>query len=124
MKLVVAGGGGFRVPLVYDALLGRAGWSWSCTTSTAGAWNASGGCSRGSRPSAASAWFRATTDLDDALEGADFVFAAIRPGGLEGRVIDEAVPLELGVLGQETTGPGGICFALRTSRRWSRSRKP
>src|SRR5438270_146835 len=25
MKLVVAGGGGFRVPLVYDALLGRAG---------------------------------------------------------------------------------------------------
>ena len=28
--------------------------------------------------------------------------------------MDESVPLGLGVLGQETTGPGGICFALRT----------
>ena len=29
-------------------------------------------------------------------------------------MVDEDVPLGLGVLGQETTGPGGICFALRT----------
>ena len=29
-------------------------------------------------------------------------------------MVDESVPLGLGVLGQETTGPGGICFALRT----------
>jgi 6-phospho-beta-glucosidase len=58
--------------------------------------------------------FRTTTDLDDAVEGADFVFCAIRVGGLEGRVADEAVPLGHGVLGQETTGPGGIGFALRT----------
>ena len=33
--------------------------------------------------------FRATTDLDEALEGADFVFCAIRVGQLEGRVVDE-----------------------------------
>src|SRR5918992_619843 len=59
--------------------------------------------------------FRASTDLDDALEGADFVFVAIRVGGLEGRTIDEAVPLGHGVLGQETIGAGGICCALRTS---------
>ena len=58
--------------------------------------------------------FRTTTDLVDAVEGADFVFCAIRVGQLEGRVVDEDVPLGLGVLGQETTGPGGICFALRT----------
>ena len=58
--------------------------------------------------------FRSTTDLDDALEGTDYVFCAIRVGRLEGRVVDEQVPLALGVLGQETTGPGGICFALRT----------
>ena len=58
--------------------------------------------------------FRSTTDLVDAVEGADFVFCAIRVGQLEGRVVDEDVPLGLGVLGQETTGPGGICFALRT----------
>ncbi len=42
----------------------------------------------------------------DAVEGADFVFCAIRVGQLEGRVIDEDVPLGMGVLGQETTGPG------------------
>ena len=29
-------------------------------------------------------------------------------------MVDETVPLSHGVLGQETTGPGGICFALRT----------
>ena len=52
--------------------------------------------------------------LDEALEGADFVFCAIRVGQLEGRVVDEQVPLHEGVVGQETTGPGGICFALRT----------
>ena len=58
--------------------------------------------------------FRTTTDLVDAVEGTDFVFCAIRVGQLEGRVVDEDVPLGMGVLGQETTGPGGICFALRT----------
>lgn len=57
---------------------------------------------------------RATTSLEDAVEGADFVFCAIRVGRLEGRVVDERVPLDEGVVGQETTGPGGICFALRT----------
>ena len=57
---------------------------------------------------------RTTTDLDDALEGADVVFCAIRVGGIAGRLIDESVPLAEGVVGQETTGPGGLCFALRT----------
>lgn len=58
--------------------------------------------------------YTATTSLDEALEGADFIFCAIRVGGIEGRVIDEMVPLAEGVVGQETTGPGGIGFALRT----------
>ena len=57
---------------------------------------------------------RTTTDLDDALDGAGAVLAAIRVGGNAGRVVDETVPVELGVLGQETVGPGGIAFALRT----------
>ena len=56
----------------------------------------------------------ATTDLDEALRGADFVFSAIRVGGLAGRTRDERVALDLGVLGQETTGPGGLAYALRT----------
>lgn len=57
---------------------------------------------------------RSTTVLEDALEGSGVVTCAIRVGGLEGRIVDETVPLRLGVLGQETVGPGGIAFALRT----------
>ena len=57
---------------------------------------------------------RTHTDLESALEGADFVFAAIRVGGVEQRCCDEHVALDLNVLGQETTGPGGIAYALRT----------
>ncbi|MGO4430119.1 6-phospho-beta-glucosidase, partial [Streptomyces sp. MCAF7] len=56
----------------------------------------------------------ATTDLDDALRGADFVFSAIRVGGLAGRARDERVPLAEGVLGQETVGAGGVLYGLRT----------
>jgi len=119
MKLTIAGGGGFRVPLVYGALLARReqlgldevvlydideerltriGYVLDGLAAEKGV----------TLP------FRTTTDLVDAVKGADFVFCAIRVGQLEGRVIDEDVPLGMGVLGQETTGPGGICFALRT----------
>ena len=49
-----------------------------------------------------------------ALAGARFVFSAIRPGQEAARVVDEEVPLGRGVLGQETTGPGGFAMALRT----------
>lgn len=55
-----------------------------------------------------------SVDPSEALAGADFVVSAIRVGGLEGRVIDETVPLRHGVVGQETTGPGGFCMGLRT----------
>lgn len=56
----------------------------------------------------------AGTDLDEALRGADVVFSAMRIGGTAGRVLDERVALDLGVLGQETVGPGGLAYALRT----------
>jgi 6-phospho-beta-glucosidase len=55
-----------------------------------------------------------TTSLETALEGADFVFSAIRVGGLAGRSNDEHVALDHGLLGQETTGPGGVAYGLRT----------
>ena len=35
-------------------------------------------------------------------------------GGDQGRVIDEDVALRRGLVGQETTGPGGAAMALRT----------
>ncbi|MCY0881684.1 MAG: 6-phospho-beta-glucosidase, partial [Firmicutes bacterium] len=39
---------------------------------------------------------------------------AIRVGQDPMRVLDERIPLRYGVLGQETTGPGGFAMALRT----------
>ena len=119
MKLTIVGGGGFRVPLVYGALLDskdRLGLEEvvlhdidATRLERIGAVLEGLAAERGKQLP-----FRFTTDLVDAVEGADFVFCAIRVGQLEGRVVDEDVPLGLGVLGQETTGPGGICFALRT----------
>lgn len=47
------------------------------------------------------------------LEGADFVFASIRAGGIEARAQDERAALARGVVGQETVGPAGFAMALR-----------
>ena len=55
-----------------------------------------------------------TTDARDALAGADFVITTFRVGGIASRVVDERVPRRYGVLGQETTGPGGFAMAMRT----------
>ncbi len=119
MKLTIVGGGGFRVPLVYGALLENAGRlsldEVVLHDVDAARLERIGPVLDGlAAEHGIELPFRSTTDLVDAIEGADFVFCAIRVGRLEGRVVDESVPLALGVLGQETTGPGGICFALRT----------
>ncbi|WIK64716.1 6-phospho-beta-glucosidase [Gleimia hominis] len=55
----------------------------------------------------------ATTDLVEAIAGADFIFSAIRVGGTQGRALDEVISLKHGVIGQETVGAGGISYALR-----------
>jgi 6-phospho-beta-glucosidase len=55
-----------------------------------------------------------SADAEEALTGAAFVFSAIRVGGDLGRVADEQVALRRGLVGQETTGPGGAAMALRT----------
>ncbi|HEY43172.1 MAG TPA: 6-phospho-beta-glucosidase, partial [Anaerolineae bacterium] len=55
-----------------------------------------------------------TTDAEQAIKDSDFIVTTLRQGGIASRVIDEQVPLKYGVLGQETTGPGGFAMALRT----------
>ncbi|AKJ09469.1 6-phospho-beta-glucosidase [Streptomyces incarnatus] len=119
MKLTILGGGGFRVPLVYGALLGDRGEGRVTEVVLhdldAGRLSA---VTRVLAEQAAGAEdaprVTATTGLDEALRGADFVFSAIRVGGLEGRANDERVALAEGVLGQETVGAGGIAYGLRT----------
>src|SRR5215475_8001336 len=43
----------------------------------------------------------ATTDRRTALEGADFVLTSFRAGGFGARALDEQIPLNYGVIGQE-----------------------
>jgi 6-phospho-beta-glucosidase len=57
---------------------------------------------------------RVTTSLDEALRGTAFIFSALRVGGTDARVRDERTALDLGVIGQETVGPGGLASAART----------
>jgi 6-phospho-beta-glucosidase len=118
MRLLIAGGGGFRVPLIYRALAsGRfAGLVselvlFDVDPSRLAAVTA---VLRSMPGPGAGLPVRATTSLPDALAGTQMVFAAVRPGGTAGRVADEKVAQDLGLLGQETTGAGGISYALRT----------
>lgn len=55
-----------------------------------------------------------TTDAAAALDGARYVVTTIRVGDEPGRVLDERIALKHGVLGQETTGPGGFAMAMRS----------
>ena len=123
MRLMIAGGGGFRVPLVYRALcegpfagLARELVLYDVDPGRLAAINAVLASFAGQHPPAAAMFpaVRATTSLAEALHGTDIVFAAIRPGGTAGRTADERVALDLGLLGQETTGAGGISYALRS----------
>lgn len=55
-----------------------------------------------------------TTSLREAVKGARFVITQMRVGGNRARYLDEKIPVKFGVVGQETTGPGGLFKALRT----------
>ncbi|MDQ0868586.1 6-phospho-beta-glucosidase [Arthrobacter sp. V1I9] len=118
MRLLIVGGGGFRVPLIYRALVAR---PYKGLVTELVLYDVDL-----SRLVAVTAVLRSmhvpgprlpvhpTTDLPEALAGTQMVFAAIRPGGTAGRILDERVAQDLGLLGQETTGAGGISYALRT----------
>jgi 6-phospho-beta-glucosidase len=55
-----------------------------------------------------------STDARESLMDADHVITTIRVGGEAGRVQDERIALKHGVIGQETTGPGGFAMAMRS----------
>ncbi len=114
MKLVLIGGAGFRVPQVVGAIAKRGPVDEVVLVDTDAARLRSMLAVVHQLLKAGTPKVSATTELADALVGASFVFCAIRVGGTAGRVTDERVALELGVLGQETTGPGGLAYALRT----------
>ncbi|MER2132494.1 MAG: 6-phospho-alpha-glucosidase [Carnobacterium inhibens] len=58
--------------------------------------------------------YLATTDPKEAFTDVDFVMAHIRVGKYAMREQDEKIPLKYGVIGQETCGPGGIAYGMRS----------
>lgn len=58
--------------------------------------------------------FSYTTDPETAFTDIDFVLAHIRVGKYAMRELDEKIPLKYGVVGQETCGPGGLAYGMRS----------
>lgn len=116
MKLALLGGGGFRVPLVHGALLAGGGVTELVLHDVDAARLAAieRVLAEQAEGVPGAPRVRVTTDLVTALSDVDFVFSAIRVGGMRGRRLDEHVAAAEGVLGQETVGAGGIAYGLRT----------
>lgn len=55
-----------------------------------------------------------TTDPEEAFTDSDFIFAQMRVGKYKMRELDEKISLKHGAVGQETCGPGGMAYGLRT----------
>jgi 6-phospho-beta-glucosidase len=122
MRVTILGGGGFRVPLIVRELA-ASGLQLSRLTlydTDPGRLAVMAGVLggdpvlAGSPAGAGRLPVTAVAGLDEAVRGADVIFCALRPGGLDGRVRDERAALALGVLGQETVGAGGLASAART----------
>ena len=58
--------------------------------------------------------FYLSTDAVETIKDADYVITTIRVGEDDMRVKDERIALNMGVLGQETTGAAGLSFAMRS----------
>lgn len=106
VQVTVLGGGGFRTPLLVRAL--RAS---RLTLDRVTLYDVDP--DRLAVMAAVLGEVEVSTDPAAAMAGADIVFSAMRIGGADGRVADERAALAAGVLGQETTGAGGLAYALR-----------
>src|SRR6478672_12076340 len=118
MKMALIGGGGVRSPLFVASALRRAervGLEELCLQDIdPDKLAAFGALSREvARRAETDVRITTTTDPEAALDGAKHVVTTIRVGAEPGRVLDERIALKHGVLGQETTGPGGFAMGLR-----------
>ena len=119
MKLAVIGGGGVRAPLFTASALARAEATHLdelCLMDIDGERLAimGGLCRLLAQRLESPVKINLTTDPRAALDGADYIVTTVRVGNETGRVLDERIALKHGVLGQETTGPGGFAMAMRS----------
>lgn len=119
MKLSVIGGGGVRSVFLAKSIAGRSeslGINEVVFSDTdARKLEIYGGLAKGAAARLAPGLkFVLTTDKTEAVKDADYVITTIRQGGDMLRVADERAALDLGLLGQETTGAAGFGFAMRS----------
>lgn len=55
-----------------------------------------------------------TDDEEQAYRDMDYAFVQMRVGGFKMRSYDEKIPLKHGLIGQETCGPGGFAYGMRS----------
>src|SRR4051812_19115725 len=118
-KVVVIGGGGVRTPLlVYGMVQSQSALRIDKITlfdiDSERLKVVAGLCGEVSRQFSGAPPIEVETNLEKALEGAEFVLNSIRVGGIAARARDERIAIAHGLAGQETTGPGGAAMALRT----------
>ena len=119
MKLTVLGGGGVRSPLLARSIVQQAGKlgirEVVFMDNNAEKLRIYGGIARNiAAMQDPSIRFSLMSDITSAVSGAHFIITTIRVGAEQGRVYDERIALDLGVLGQETTGAGGFSMAMRS----------
>lgn len=112
MKVTILGGASARTPLLVRALAGS-----DLPISSIALFDPDQErlaiVSKVSRHYAARIPLEISESPEPAIEGAAFVLASIRVGGMEQRARDEEASIALGLLGQETIGPAGFAMALR-----------
>lgn len=114
MKIAIIGAAGVRTPLIVSAMARRQAQLGLTELALMDIDGPQLDLIAGLLPPAPGFAVTTTVAAAEALAAADFVITTFRVGGIAARVVDETVPLRYGVLGQETTGPGGFAMALRS----------
>ena len=119
MKVTVIGGGSTYTPELVNGFLERVGCFpltelWLMDLSPERLAVVGGFAQRMAAAKGAPFQVRLTTDQREAVCGARYVITQLRVGGMRARREDEYLGRRHGLIGQETTGVGGMAKALRT----------
>lgn len=118
LKIAVIGGGGVRTPQLVETL---AGWRGSARLECLSLMDINpirlkligGLCQQMVHGAGSPFAVQLSLQAEEALAGADHIITTIRVGEEGGRIEDERIALECGVIGQETVGAGGFAMAVR-----------
>ena len=119
MKVTVIGGGSSYTPELINGFLGRVGSLpvkdlWLMDVDPERLAVVGGFAQRMAAARGTPFKVKLTTNQRDAVESASYVITQLRVGGMQARRNDEYLGRRHGLIGQETTGIGGMTNALRT----------